>query len=68
MIAVRITEKSATVYLAPASLPEVWKACDDNNICSALVIERNGGVLEDKITNQDEYGEMLTRRYWIAIR
>ena len=25
MMAVRIVEKSVTVYLAPASLPEVWK-------------------------------------------
>lgn len=47
---------------------KVLVTCDDNNIGSALVIERNGGVLEDKVTNQDEYGEMLTRRYWIAIR
>jgi len=42
--------------------------CDDNNIGSAKVIENNGGVLENKVTNIDDYGETLTRRYWINIR
>ena len=42
--------------------------CDDNNIGSAKVIENNGGVMENKVINHDEYGEVLTRRYWIKIR
>ena len=42
--------------------------CDDNNIGSAKVIENNGGVLENKVINHDEFGEVLTRRYWIKIR
>ena len=45
----------------------VLVTCDDDNIGSAKVIENNGGVLENKIVNQDEYGEMLTRRYWIKL-
>ena len=47
---------------------EVLVTCDDRNIGSAKVIENNGGVLKDKIFNQDEFGKVLTRRYWIKIR
>ena len=47
---------------------KVLITCDDNNIGSAKVIENNGGILENKVTNCDEYGEVLTRRYWIQIR
>ena len=47
---------------------KILVTCDDDNIGSAKVIENNGGVLENKIINHDEYGEVLTRRYWINIR
>ena len=47
---------------------DVLITCDDNNIGSAKIIENNGGVLENKIANHDEYGDYLTRRYWIKIR
>lgn len=46
---------------------KVLVTCDDNNIGFAKVIENNGGILEDKVINNDEYGEVLTRRYWISI-
>ena len=47
----------------------VLVTCDDDNIGSAKVIENNGGVLENKVFNIDEYGDkVLTRRYWIKIR
>ena len=47
----------------------VLVTCDDDNIGSAKVIENNGGILENKVINHDEYGdEVLTRRYWIKIR
>ncbi|MBC8481812.1 MAG: GNAT family N-acetyltransferase [Planctomycetes bacterium] len=39
--------------------------CDDNNIASARVIEKNGGKFADKV--QTEYSEKLTRRYWIEL-
>ena len=42
--------------------------CDDDNIGSAKVIENNGGILENKVINNTEYGEVLTRRYWIKVR
>lgn len=35
--------------------------CDDDNIGSWKIIEKNGGILENKI----EYNDKLTRRYWI---
>lgn len=47
---------------------KVLITCDDDNIGSGKVIENNGGVLENKVTHRDECGEVLTRRYWIAIR
>lgn len=40
--------------------------CDDDNIASYTVIERNGGVLENKVINQLDMGAVTTRRYWIA--
>ena len=46
---------------------KVLVTCDNNNIGSAKVIENNGGILENKIINHDEFGEVLTRRYWINI-
>ena len=39
--------------------------CDDNNIASARVIEKNGGKLADKV--KTEYAEFLVRRYWIEL-
>ena len=35
--------------------------CEDDNINSAKVIEKNGGVLENKVTGDRK----LKRRYWI---
>ena len=40
-------------------------AVDDDNIGSYKVIENNGGVLENKIENEDKGEKFLTRRYWI---
>ena len=39
--------------------------CDDDNIGSSKIIEANGGVLENKIPNEDQGEYFLTRRYWI---
>lgn len=47
---------------------KVLITCDDDNIGSAKVIEKNGGVLENKVINLDDDGEeVLTRRYWIDL-
>lgn len=47
-------------------IEEVLVTCDDDNIPSRRVIEKNGGVLENKIENPDT--GKLTRRYWIDLR
>ncbi len=36
-------------------------SCDDDNIASAKIIEKNGGVLENKVEHEGK----LKRRYWI---
>jgi len=48
-------------------LDKVLITCNDNNFGSARVIEKNGGLLQDKIVNVIGGVERLTRRYWIAI-
>lgn len=47
---------------------KVLITCDDDNIGSYKIIEANGGILENKIENEDEDGKFLTRRYWIKIK
>ena len=37
--------------------------CDDDNIGSSKIIEKNGGILENKIENEDCGERFLTRRY-----
>lgn len=39
--------------------------CDDDNIGSYKIIEANGGVLENKVQNEESGEIFLTRRYWI---
>ena len=39
--------------------------CDDDNIGSSKIIESNGGILDNKIENEDCGEKFLTRRYWI---
>jgi predicted acetyltransferase len=45
-------------------LTRVLVTCDDDNIGSARVIEKNGGVLENVVAGPD--GAKPKRRYWIA--
>jgi predicted acetyltransferase len=45
-------------------LTRVLVTCDDMNVASATVIERCGGVLENRV--QKEPG-ILMRRYWISL-
>ena len=46
-------------------LKRVLITCDDDNVASAKIIERNSGALEDKC-DRGEPGK-LTRRYWIDL-
>lgn len=47
---------------------KVLITCDDDNIASAKVIEKNGGLLQDKVKNTIDGKEIISRRYWIKIR
>jgi predicted acetyltransferase len=46
-------------------LDRVLLTCADDNVGSVNIIERNGGVLEDKIMVEGR--SALTRRYWIEL-
>lgn len=48
-------------------LHKVLITCNDDNFGSARIIEKNGGILEDKITNNIDGLDRITRRYWINI-
>ena len=41
--------------------------CDDDNIGSYKIIEKNGGILENKVENEACGEHFLTRRYWINL-
>ena len=41
--------------------------CDEDNIGSYKIIEKNGGELENIVQNTDEDEVFMTRRYWIKI-
>lgn len=53
---------------ASMGMERVLITCDDNNPASARVIEKAGGELQDKILNELESGDVMTRRYWIRIK
>lgn len=44
-------------------LSQVLLTCDDDNIPSARIIEKCGGVLQNKVME----GQTLKRRYWISL-
>ena len=52
--------------LAALGTDAVLVTCSDDNLGSARVIERCGGVLEDRLTLAD--GVPMERRYWIDSR
>lgn len=46
----------------------VLVTCDEDNIASARVIEKNGGVWENTIETVDDDGKKhMTKRYWIDL-
>ena len=47
-------------------LRRVLITCDKDNIASARVIQKCGGVLQDEVPSAQR-GRQLTQRYWIAI-
>jgi len=49
-------------------IDKVLLTCDDDNIGSYKIIEKNGGMLENKVMNESCGEIFLTRRYWIDIK
>lgn len=64
--ATEILKQSLTYCRDVLGLEKVLVTCDDDNIGSILTIERNGGILENKIQMEDK--NILTRRYWINLK
>lgn len=48
-------------------LKKILLTCKDDNYGSIAVIEKNGGVMQDKIEDVVNGEKRLTRRYWIEI-
>ena len=48
-------------------LDKVLITCDDDNLASAKVIEKNNGKLENVVENTIDGKTILTRRYWIEL-
>lgn len=46
---------------------KVLITCDEDNVGSYKIIEKCGGILENKVKNKDKEEEFLTRRYWINL-
>jgi predicted acetyltransferase len=55
--------RQALVIARAEGIDSVLITCDDDNVASAKVIERHGGVLEDI---RPEPGGPAKRRYWIS--
>lgn len=49
--------------IEPYGINKVLVTCDDDNIASARTIEKNGGILENKLVVEGN----LVRRYWIDL-
>ena len=52
-------EKAKALGLSPVLI-----TCNDDNLASARVIEKNGFTLQDKVTVSKDGEARLTRRYW----
>ena len=48
-------------------IPRVLITCNDDNLASARVMEKNGFTLEDKVPVTRDGETILTRRYWKTI-
>ena len=62
--ATEILRQSLRIARETLGLSRVLLTCDDDNIGSIRTIEKNDGVLESTVTDED--GRVPTRRYWIA--
>ena len=59
--------KLALIEAKKIGLSKILITCNDDNIGSARVMEKNGFVLSDKIKNNFDGKSFVTRRYWKTI-
>ena len=61
--------KMALEIAKEMNISRVLITCNDDNIASARVMEKNGFVLQDKVLvySKEDEKEILTRRYWKTI-
>lgn len=59
--------KLALIEAKKIGLSKILITCDDDNIGSSRVIEKNGFILADKIENNFDKESFITRRYWKTI-
>ena len=64
--ATRMLGLAVRVAREQLGIDPVLVTCDDSNVGSIRVIERNGGVLQDVI--DVDWKDELVRRYWISIQ
>lgn len=57
--------KLALIKCKDLDLKRVLVTCDDTNLGSKKIIEFNGGILENKV--KDDNDQTFTLRYWIEI-
>lgn len=57
----------ALIEAKKIGLSEILITCNDHNVGSARVMEKNGFVLGDKIENHFDGKTFVTRRYWKSI-
>ena len=55
-------EKAKEMHISPVLI-----TCNDDNLASAKVMEKNGFTLGDKIIVSRDGKDLLTRRYWKTI-
>ena len=55
-------ERAKEMHISPVLI-----TCNDDNIASARVMEKNGFILRDTITVSRDGKDLLTRRYWKTI-
>jgi predicted acetyltransferase len=64
--ATAMLRQAADIAYHTFGLDRVLVTCDDDNIASIRVIEKNGGVLENVVLGSD--GRTRKRRYWLDAR
>lgn len=62
--ATEILKQSIRYCKNELGINQILVTCDDDNIASWKTIEKNGGVLENKVIRKAD-GKTICRRYWI---